>query len=61
MQDVLNHLNEALAALRQMSDVSRQDANAIQRTIGALDVTLRLKASTETPLKDMNRLDGGVS
>lgn len=29
MQDVLNLLNDALAALRKVSEVSREDANAI--------------------------------
>jgi hypothetical protein len=28
--------------LRKVSEVSREDANAIQKTIAALDVTLRL-------------------
>jgi hypothetical protein len=59
MQDVLNLLNDALAALRKVSEVSREDANAIQKTIAALDVTLRLKTSTEEPLNDMNWLGGG--
>ena len=61
MQDVLEHLNDALAALRQVSEVSREDANAIQKTIAALDVTVRLKASNEAPLNDMRSswLSGG--
>ena len=61
MQDVLDHLNSALAALRQVSEVSREDANAIQKTIAAFDVTIRLKMSNEAPLNDMRSfwLGGG--
>jgi hypothetical protein len=51
MQDVLDHLNAALAALRTTSDVSREDVRAVQKMIAALDVTLRFKASNESATK----------
>jgi hypothetical protein len=51
MQDVLDHLNDALVALRTASEVSREDATAVQKMIAALDVTVRLKASHESAIK----------
>ena len=51
MHDVLDYLNDALTALRNVPEMSRQDANAVQKMIAALDVTLRLKASKERATK----------
>ena len=43
MQDVLDHLNKALAALQKMSKVSGEDARRVRQLIAALDVTLTVK------------------
>ena len=50
MQDVMNHLNEALAALRTVREVSREEGDVIRKAIAALDVTLRIKAPDLTLL-----------
>jgi hypothetical protein len=51
VRDVLDHLNEALAAPRKVSQVSREDAYAIERAIAALDVKLGLEPNaTVRPL-----------
>ena len=52
MRDVLNHLNDALAVLRKVPEVSREDAYTIQEAIAALDVTLRLKTRNPSPVDD---------
>ena len=51
---MLDHLNEALAALRKASGLSREDVHAIQMVIAALDVTLRVKATDDRMPRDVN-------